>query len=247
MESIKDTKKKSEPVIDSGGNKFWYNSRGQLHRIDGPAIEFFSGDKAWYKNGFLHREDGPSIEWIGGHKEWHINNRLHRIDGPAVIRADGTKKWWISGKLHRIDGPAIEYTNGNKEWWFNGKLHRIDGPAIEWENANENELRIKRWYIKGKLYSEEEFNEAVSFPDLAIPYIILRNEIYFIKFRENVGIRIDYFAEAYLNGKYIKLNEEIKELLLQFVKCLERFEPLLDWIQENSSYFPSEFIERLYY
>jgi hypothetical protein len=29
----------SNPVIDSDGNKRWYNSKGELHRLDGPAIE----------------------------------------------------------------------------------------------------------------------------------------------------------------------------------------------------------------
>jgi hypothetical protein len=75
----------------------------------------------------------------------------------------------------------------------------------------------------------------------------LRNGIYFIKSRGNVGIRIEHFAEAYLNGNFIRLNEEIKELLLQFARGSERLEPLLDWIQENSSYFSSEFIEKLFF
>jgi len=32
------------------GNKHWYLN-GELHREDGPAIEFANGDKKWYLNG----------------------------------------------------------------------------------------------------------------------------------------------------------------------------------------------------
>jgi hypothetical protein len=158
------------------------------------------------------------------------------------IDSYGNKVWYNSNKkLHRIDGPAVEYRGGTECWYINGILHRIDGPAIEFSDG------YKSWCLNRTKYSEEEFNEAVRFPDLAIPYLVKKNDIYFIKFREEVGIRISYLAEVYVNGCYIRLNEEIKELLLQFVRGLERFEPLLDWIQENSNYFPSEFVERLYY
>ena len=29
----------------------WYNNDGYLHREDGPAIEFYNGDKEWWING----------------------------------------------------------------------------------------------------------------------------------------------------------------------------------------------------
>lgn len=38
---------------DFYGNKSWYNSKGQLHREDGPAIEYAHGAKLWYRNGRL--------------------------------------------------------------------------------------------------------------------------------------------------------------------------------------------------
>jgi hypothetical protein len=31
--------------------KIWRNSADQLHRTDGPAVEFASGDKQWYFKG----------------------------------------------------------------------------------------------------------------------------------------------------------------------------------------------------
>lgn len=48
--------------------------------------------------GQLHREDGPAIEWADGIKEWYLNGKLHRTDGPAIEWADGTKHWYIDGQ-----------------------------------------------------------------------------------------------------------------------------------------------------
>ena len=48
-------------------------------------------------NGELHREDGPAIEWANGDQAWYINGKCHREDGPAFERANGTKEWWIKG------------------------------------------------------------------------------------------------------------------------------------------------------
>ena len=83
--------------------------------------EYDNGDKEWYLNGNLHRNDGPAIEWSDGTKEWYLNGKLHRGDGPAVERSNGTKKWFLNGNLHRDDGPAIEWSNGAKEWYLNDK------------------------------------------------------------------------------------------------------------------------------
>ena len=47
------------------GNRYWYNEYHQLHRIDGPAIEWNNGHKEWWINGRLHRDnDLPIIECI---------------------------------------------------------------------------------------------------------------------------------------------------------------------------------------
>jgi hypothetical protein len=56
-------------------------------------------DKEWRnEDGDLHRLDGPAIEWEDGTKQWRVNGKLHRLDGPAVEFADGYKIWWIVGK-----------------------------------------------------------------------------------------------------------------------------------------------------
>ena len=78
------------------------------------------GTVRWYKDGQLHREDGPSVEWNDGSKSWYLNGTLHREDGPAVEDANGHKEWFKNGQKHREDGPAIEWEDGHKEWWING-------------------------------------------------------------------------------------------------------------------------------
>ena len=56
-----------------------------------------AGDKQWYRNGELHREDGPAIEWDDGNKEWYRNGQRHRDDGPAAEHANGNKSWFRDG------------------------------------------------------------------------------------------------------------------------------------------------------
>lgn len=70
--------------------------------------------------GNLHRDDGPALEYADGHKEWWRDNQRHRENGPAIEYANGTKEWWSFGKLHRTDGPAIEYPDGTEEWYLCG-------------------------------------------------------------------------------------------------------------------------------
>ncbi len=59
-------------LIDSNGTKLWYLN-DQLHRVDGPAVEYAIGTKLWYLNGKRHRTDGPANEWLDGTKEWYLN------------------------------------------------------------------------------------------------------------------------------------------------------------------------------
>ena len=75
----------------------------------------------WYLNDELHREDGPAVDFADGTKFWYLNGKRHREDGPAVEYADGTKCWYLNDELHREDGPAIEWPNGYKFWYLDGK------------------------------------------------------------------------------------------------------------------------------
>ena len=59
--------------VDMYDTRRYFNSAGELHRDDGPAVEDANGSKFWCQNGRLHRTDGPAIEWAHGINEWWIN------------------------------------------------------------------------------------------------------------------------------------------------------------------------------
>jgi hypothetical protein len=98
------------------------------------------GTKRWYFAGQLHRDDGPAVEYASGGKEWWINGNLHREDGPAIETWIGTKEWWLHGVKHREDGPAVERWDGNKEWWLKHKRFRT---KETWFKALNKKLKMK--------------------------------------------------------------------------------------------------------
>jgi hypothetical protein len=87
----------STPRTDKYGNREWRNSEGDLHRADGPAIEYTDGGREWWVNGMLHRADGPAREYADGTRSWWKNGQLHRKDGPAIVWDDGDREWYLDG------------------------------------------------------------------------------------------------------------------------------------------------------
>ncbi len=88
-------------------------------------------DRTEYRlNGDLHREDGPAVEYINGDVLYYMNGKRHRLGNPAIERTSGYKAYFMNGELHREDGPAVEYSNGYKYYCVNGELHREGGPAV---------------------------------------------------------------------------------------------------------------------
>ena len=85
------------PQVNRLGAKEWTDKHGQLHRVDGPAVEYADGGKSWWVNGRMHREDGPAVEFADGGEEWYFAGLRHREDGPAVTHADGREEWWKQG------------------------------------------------------------------------------------------------------------------------------------------------------
>lgn len=82
------------------------------------------GTTSYYKDSkhtILHRLDGPAVEWYTGTKYWYVNNKQHRLDGPAVERKNGTKEWWVDNERHRLDGPAYIDRLDYKEWYIRGE------------------------------------------------------------------------------------------------------------------------------
>ena len=64
-------------VVDDNGDISWFNESNQLHREEGPAVEYSDGEKRWYRNDKLHREDGPAVEMPDGTKEWYLNEYFY--------------------------------------------------------------------------------------------------------------------------------------------------------------------------
>ena len=100
---------KYEVIVYKNGNKSWYLN-GELHREDGPAVEFASGDKYWYKEGQCHRIDGPAIEYADGDKRWYLDNKNYT---EAEFNKEMAKKSKGSceGKIVEIDGKKYTLTS----------------------------------------------------------------------------------------------------------------------------------------
>lgn len=63
-------------ATDEDGTIRRYNSKGELHSLFSPAIEFTDGTKFWVQDGKRHRIDGPAVDWGNGDKWWFINDQL---------------------------------------------------------------------------------------------------------------------------------------------------------------------------
>jgi hypothetical protein len=61
------------------------------------TVKVDDSGRAWYVNGKLHRDDGPAIEFASGDKEWYLNGKLHRTDGPAIEVISGATYWYLNG------------------------------------------------------------------------------------------------------------------------------------------------------
>jgi hypothetical protein len=104
--------------IDKDGDKFYYKDRSMTirHRLDGAAIEYASGSRAWWVDGKLHRLDNPAVEWANGSNLWYVEGKLHRLNGPAVELAVGSRAWWVEGEelteeqFNDLAAPTLELT-----------------------------------------------------------------------------------------------------------------------------------------
>ena len=79
---------KSKRYVLALGTVEWYNTDGELHRIDGPAIERYVGDQEWFLNNKRHRLDGPAVEWTNGTRLYLVNHQLvDEAEFPAAVAA----------------------------------------------------------------------------------------------------------------------------------------------------------------
>lgn len=81
-------------TIDANGTIRYRNKDGVIHRIGGPAIEYYYGNKTWYVNGLLHREDGPAVMNADGGKYWWLNDVKYTYDEWLKLIPNGLVYKW---------------------------------------------------------------------------------------------------------------------------------------------------------
>ena len=100
---------KYEVKVYKNGNKYWYQN-GELHREDGPAMEYANGDKYWYKEGKYHRIDGPAVELANGDKYWYLDN-IKYTEAEFKKKMAKNSKGSCEGKIVEIDGKKYTLTS----------------------------------------------------------------------------------------------------------------------------------------
>ena len=64
----------------------WEDKKGYLHRLNGPAIIFSSGDTIWCRHGLRHRDDGPAVDWPSQNKEeWYKDGKVYEPSAHELI------------------------------------------------------------------------------------------------------------------------------------------------------------------
>lgn len=74
----------------------WFSERNEVFGRENIITES-NGTVRYKLNGQLHRKNGPAVEYANGNKEWYIEGKLHRIDGPAIECANGFKEYYVYG------------------------------------------------------------------------------------------------------------------------------------------------------
>lgn len=180
--------------VEEDGEVRYYGGNGgkQLHRANGPAIEYPDGSQAWFINGVKHRTEGPAYIGADGKEEWWVKGAkvenhspqnsiwyrhwyfLLNLDSQAVL-----KEYLVNGVRHNEDGHALMYFNGTRCWYLKGALHREDGPALLFQDGRglwfRNGLAHREdgpaityhndkqeWWIEGVEYTKEEFDQYIA-------------------------------------------------------------------------------------
>jgi len=137
-----------------GIHRTWRNTRGELHRTTGPAVEEWTvlpggahvlSYQVWHVNGKLHREGRPAVRWwdvandgtrVLARQAWRRHEQWHRVGGPSyrnwTVGSDGTRTlrweaWRVYGRRHRVDGPTQA---GDEFDWHDRRVRQEDLPWL---------------------------------------------------------------------------------------------------------------------
>lgn len=124
-------------TVDSRGTVRYWNSNGEIHRLDGPAVIEADGRRIWRYKDLTHRKDGPAVigppyffpngdieVYLEYFEDGHFQYQLKKTIFANRIQYRNTH-----GKLHRLDGPAVIFMDGRQYWYESGYWHRENGPA----------------------------------------------------------------------------------------------------------------------
>ena len=80
-------------MATENGTRIYHNSAGQVHREEGPAVEWTDGTKMWRYNDMLHRTDGPAVEYTNGTKFWFLYDAQYtESEYYTALKAMGIQK-----------------------------------------------------------------------------------------------------------------------------------------------------------
>ena len=72
------------------------------------------GDIFYLNNGILENLDGPAIEYCSGNKCWMFDGKIHRENGPAILKSNGIKEYWLNGERASFE----EIKNIKRNMWM---------------------------------------------------------------------------------------------------------------------------------
>lgn len=131
---------------------------GEYHRIGGPALVEVGEVTEWWVDGQLHREDGPAVQYhdttcVG----YYHRGKLHNDVGPAVINLTGADDnlyaYYLDGVKMSVDEwgskrKAVRYHDIScVDYCHCGKLHNNVGAVVV--NLTEVDNNLHAYYTDG--------------------------------------------------------------------------------------------------
>ena len=89
-----------------GTIRYYKPGTEEMHRIDGPAVEFASGAKHWIQDGMFHRTDGPAIEFTEGTVEYWIEG--NKLTLTQFKKATAPAKEMTIAEIEAVLGHAVK-------------------------------------------------------------------------------------------------------------------------------------------
>jgi hypothetical protein len=159
------------------------------------------GDREWHLNRQLHRTDGPALEWTSGERGWYIRGQeLEFSQWLAEVKRNLSKEdilrfllllikqgnFWLAYEcMEELVRQGINFrefaairaslcgeitpvmtidADSNRMWMIEGCLHRTDGPAFESADGD------REWWINGLLHRTD--GPAVEYADGGYEWVI---------------------------------------------------------------------------